>query len=156
MALVRILVDGFSLLHAWPEVAPRQPRHSAAARDELVHWLTQYQDAIGTPMTVIFDGTNAPSGTPKIPSRPEMEILYSPAGRTADDLIERATHRLLDFGDVLVVTDDNAERSTVLSLGGMTSGCTVFIDDLKSALGEIRLDLEHLNRRERHQFKRPR
>ena len=155
MALVRILVDGFSLLHAWPEVAPRQPRHSAAARDELVHWLTQYQDAIGTPMTVVFDGTGAPSGTPKVPSRPEMEILYSPVGRTADDLIERATHRLLNFGDVLVVTDDNAERETVLSLGGMTSGCVGFIGDLKSLLGEMKLDLEHLNRRERHQFKRP-
>ena len=156
MALVRILVDGFSLLHAWPEVAPRQPRHSAAARDELVHWLTQYQDAIGTPMTIVFDGTNAPSGTPKVHSRPELEILYSPAGRTADDLIERATHRLLDFGDVLVVTDDNAERETVLSLGGMTAGCTVFITDLKSALGEMTLDLQYLNRRERHRFHRPR
>ena len=100
MGLLRILVDGFSLLHAWPEVAPRQPRHSAAARDELVHWLTQYQDAITTPITVVFDGTGAPAGTPKIPSRPEMEILYSRAGQTADDVIERATHRLLDYDDV--------------------------------------------------------
>ena len=28
MALVRILVDGYSLLHNWPELAPGQPRHS--------------------------------------------------------------------------------------------------------------------------------
>ena len=155
MGLIRILVDGFSLLHAWPEVAPRQPRHSAAARDELVHWLTQYQDAIRTPITVVFDGTGAPAGTPKISSRPEMEILYSRAGQTADDVIERATHRLLDYGDVLVVTDDNAERTTVLSLGGHTASCAMFIGDLQGALGETRLDLEHLNRRERNLFKRP-
>ena len=25
MALVRILVDGYSLLHAWPDLAPAQP-----------------------------------------------------------------------------------------------------------------------------------
>ena len=155
MGFLRILVDGFSLLHAWPEVAPRQPRHSAAARDELVHWLTQYQDAITTPITVVFDGTGAPAGTPKIPSRPEMEILYSRAGQTADDVIERATHRLLDYGEVLVVTDDNAERTTVMSLGGHTSSCAMFIADLRGALGETRLDLEHLNRRERTLFKRP-
>jgi hypothetical protein len=42
MALARILVDGYSLLHNWPELAPDQPRHSARARDELVYVLTRY------------------------------------------------------------------------------------------------------------------
>ena len=77
MALVRILVDGYSLLHNWPEIAPGQARHSAAARDELIHVLTRYRDAIGTPVTIVFDGSRAPSGTPKPQSSPEMEILYS-------------------------------------------------------------------------------
>src|SRR5437660_3054485 len=109
MALMRILVDGYSLLHNWPALAPGKPRHSAAAREELVHVLTQYRDAIGTPITVIFDGAGAPASTPKVESGPEMEILYSKAGRTADDVIERAAHRLSEFGEVLVVTDDYAE-----------------------------------------------
>ena len=56
MALVRILVDGYSLLHNWPELAPGQPRHSARAREELVHVLTRYHDATGKPVTVFFDG----------------------------------------------------------------------------------------------------
>ena len=51
MPLLRILVDGYSLLHAWPGIAPGRPRHSARAREELVHWLTQYQDAVRTPIT---------------------------------------------------------------------------------------------------------
>ena len=54
MALVRILVDGFSLLHNWPELAEGAPRYSEAARDALVEMLTQYQDANGTPVTVFF------------------------------------------------------------------------------------------------------
>src|SRR5450631_1639102 len=49
MALVRILVDGYSLLHNWPELAPGAARHSEAARDALVEMLTHYQDAKGTP-----------------------------------------------------------------------------------------------------------
>ena len=56
MALVRILVDGYSLLHNWPELAPGRARHSAAARDELIRRLTLYQDATGTPVTIFFDG----------------------------------------------------------------------------------------------------
>src|SRR5262245_57532350 len=89
MPLVRILVDGYSLLHNWPELAPGMPRHSAAARDELIHWLTLYRDAIGTPITIVFDGAGAPSGTPKPISTPDLEIFYSRAGQTADDVIER-------------------------------------------------------------------
>lgn len=54
MALVRILVDGYSLLHNWPELAPGKARHSAAARAELVHVLTQYHDATGTPLTIFL------------------------------------------------------------------------------------------------------
>ena len=54
MALLRILVDGYSLLHNWPELAPGHPRHSERARKELVHILTRFHDATGTPITVFF------------------------------------------------------------------------------------------------------
>src|SRR5205085_8812925 len=119
MALVRILVDGYSLLHNWPELAPGRPRHSAAARDELIQRLTKYQDAIETPITIFFDGGGAPTGTPAPSSTPELEVLYSRSGQTADQMIERAAHRFAPYGEVLAVTDDLAERDTVISLGGM-------------------------------------
>ena len=69
MPLVRILVDGFSLLHAWPELARGKARHSAAARDELVYALRRYGDSIGTPITVVFDGAGpAPNVGIELPS----------------------------------------------------------------------------------------
>src|SRR5213594_1258868 len=156
MALVRILVDGYSLLHNWPELAPGKPRHSAAARDELVRVLTQYRDAVDTPMTIIFDGAGAPPGTPKSPSTSELEILYSKAGQTADDVIERVAHRMLSYGEVAVVTDDFAERDTVLSLGGMAWSCLNFIRMVESTLDELHRDLKRHNRKERERFQRSR
>src|SRR5215471_2382835 len=126
MSLVRILVDGYSLLHNWPELARGFPRHSATAREELIHRLRQYQDAIGTPITIFFDGAGAPPGTPSALSKPELEGLYSKPGQTADQLIERAAHRFAVYGEVLAVTDDNAERETVMSMGGSASSCLNF------------------------------
>ena len=152
MALVRILVDGYSLLHNWPQLARRKPRHSAAAREELIHVLTQYRDAISTPITVVFDGAGARTSAPKVESSPELEILYSKAGQTADDVIERAAHRLSEFGEVLVVTDDYAERDTVLSLGGMASSCLNFIQTIETTLAELKRDLKRHNRKERVRF----
>jgi predicted RNA-binding protein with PIN domain len=153
MALVRILVDGYSLLHGWPELAPGKARHSAAARDELIHQLTQYRDTVGTPITVIFDGSGAPSGTPKTVSTPEMEVLYSKSGQTADDMIERAAYRLSKYGEVLVVTDDYDERDTVIGMGAMASSCLSFIQMIESAMTELQSDIKHHNRRERNRFK---
>jgi predicted RNA-binding protein with PIN domain len=156
MALVRILIDGYSLLHNWPELAPGKPRHSAAARNELIHIITQYQDAIGTPITIFFDGSGAPLGTPGALSTPEVEVLYSKAGQTADQMIERATHRFGEYGEILAVTDDFAERDTVISLGGSTSSCLSFIRAIENTLAELADDIKDHNRRERHKFQRRR
>ena len=154
MALVRILVEGYSLLHNWPELARGRPRHSQAARDDLIQRLTLYQDAIGTPITIFFDGGGAPKGTPAALSTPEMEVLYSRSGQTADDMIERATHRFSPYGEVLAVTDDRLERDTVISLGGMASSCWNFIQTVESTLAEQTDDIKHHNRKERHRFQR--
>jgi predicted RNA-binding protein with PIN domain len=151
MALVRILVDGYSLLHQWPDLAPGKPLHSAVAREELINRLTQYYDAAGTPVTIIFDGASGP--VVEFPSTPEVEILYSRVGQTADQIIERVTHRLVSYGEVLVVTDDLAERDTVTSVGGMTSSCLNFIRTVENALNDLEREITNLNRREREKFK---
>jgi uncharacterized protein len=154
MALVRILVDGYSLLHSWPELAPGRPRHSAAAREELIHVLTLYRDASGTPITIFFDGSGSAKGPPESTSASAVEILFSKAGQTADQMIERAAHRFKPYGEVMAVTDDNAERETVIALGGSASSCWNFIQTVQSALAELQDDIKHHNRKERNQFKR--
>ena len=154
--MVRILVDGYSLLHDWPELAPGWARHSAAARDELIARLTLYQDIAGTPITIFFDGAGAPAGTPRPHSTPEVEVLYSRRGQTADQMIERAAHRFSPYGEVLAVTNDVAERETVISVGGLASSCFNFIQTVERALSEVADDLRTHNRTERHRFQRAR
>ena len=154
MSLVRILVDGYSLLHNWPELAPGRARHSAAARDALVEQLTHYWDVTGTPLSIFFDGS-FPRGTgPQVHSSPEVEVLFSSGGQTADDLIERAAARFRDYGEVLVVTDDIAERETVIAFGASAASCDNFIAMVKSALAELAQDLKRHNRDEKNRFKR--
>ena len=153
MALARILVDGYSLLHNWPELAPGAPRHSARAREELIHVLTRYHDATGEPVTIVFDGAGAPPDAPQAESSRELEILFSRAGQTADQIIERAAHRFQAHGEVLVVTDDRAERDTVIGFGGAAVSCADFVRRVEEALTELRDDLRNHNRKERTRFK---
>ena len=153
MGLVRILVDGYSLLHSWPEVAPGRPRHSAAARDELIRRLTLYQDTIHTPITIFFDGSGPKRGAATDTDVSHVEVLYSQGGQTADDLIERAAYRFAAYGEVLAVTDDQAERETVISVGGLASSCDNFVRDVENTLAELTHEIKNHNRRERLRFR---
>ena len=154
MPLIRILVDGFSLLHRWPAVCAGKPPHSASARDALVTRLTHYQDAVGTPVTIFFDGRGAPAGVPKASGSRRVEVLYSPAGKTADDLIERVAFRIKAYGHALVVTDDLAERDSVMASGAWVASCANFIAQVDAELGDLAVDLKLHNQRERDRFRR--
>jgi len=153
MSLVRLLIDGYSLLHNWPELAPRQPRHSAAARADLVHVLTRYQDAVGTPITIFFDGSGAPPNIPKPESNGVVEVIFSGPGKTADDLIERAAHRFQPYGEIMAVTDDNAERDIVIGLGGHACSCENFIRMIESEMTDFQNTLKHYNRKEQNRYR---
>ncbi len=154
MALARILVDGYSLLHNWPELAPGQPRHSERARAELLQVLTRYHDSTGEPITVFFDGAGGRRDLPQNEPVGAVEVLFSRAGQTADQMIERAAHRFAAHGEVLVVTDDRAERDTVNGFGGAVASCANFIRMIEAALTELQDELRDHNRRERNRFKR--
>jgi predicted RNA-binding protein with PIN domain len=155
MALVRILVDGYSLLHNWPELAPGAARHSERARDALTGMLQEYQDACGTPVTVFFDGQGARRRRPENLGENAVEILFSGTGQTADDLIERAAHRFQDYGEVLVVTDDFAERETVSAANASVASCANFIRMIDQALTQLQDNLNRHNRAARNSFRRP-
>jgi predicted RNA-binding protein with PIN domain len=154
MALVRILVDGYSLLHSWPELARGHARHSATARDELVNILRRYSDAVQTPITVVFDGGGHRGTRQEMQSTTQVEILYSRAGQTADQIIERVTHRMKPYGEVLVVTNDHAERDTVIAMGGFAASCESFIETMDGALRDLEREVQHYNSAEKRRYKR--
>ena len=155
MGIVRILVDGYSLLHHWPELATGRARHSFHARDALVAALTQYQDSSGTPVTLIFDGGGAPPDTPKNETAKDgIEVLFSKKGQTADQIIERVAHLMKPYGEVLAVTNDYAERETVISLGGSACSCENFLDMLNDTVDDMHVGVTQHNKRERKGYRR--
>ena len=154
MAVVRILVDGYSLLHSWHDLVPDAPRHSARAREALIRVLTQYADSVGTPVTLFFDGAGAPKDVPKNISTDSLEVVFSRDSKTADDLIERTAYRLKPYGEALAVTNDFAERDTVISMGGLAQSCEDFVHDIDRVLKERDDFVKTHNRREANRYKR--
>src|SRR5271170_7942185 len=117
-----ILVDGYSVLHAWPRFTTRKSRQMSLQqrREMLVVMLRQYADHHHRRVTVVFDGYAAKHKPEVAEPKRGVEVLFSDKGKTADDLIERLVGQSEHRADMVVVTSDNMERRTVESLGAQS------------------------------------
>jgi predicted RNA-binding protein with PIN domain len=77
-----LIVDGHSIIFAWPELRKLHGRRTALARDELVKQLTAYQDASGVRVVAVFDGKGVKSNEATVPGG--IQVFYSASGQTAD------------------------------------------------------------------------
>jgi len=51
-----LIVDGHSVIFAWPELRALHKRRTASAREQLTKILTEYQDFTGIQVVLVFDG----------------------------------------------------------------------------------------------------
>ncbi len=110
-----LVVDGHSIIFAWPELRLLHNRRPSLAREALIKRLRDYQDWTGVRAVVVFDGRGPKVSQTSDPG--EIQIFYSPHGRTADALIERLAAKYSADFDFLVATSDRLERETVLASG---------------------------------------
>lgn len=110
-----LIVDGHSIIFAWPELRKIHDRRTSSAREMLVRQLRDYQDWTGVRVVVVFDGTGTAVDAQSHPG--EIQIFYSRAGQTADSVVERLASKYGSEFQLLVATDDYLEQETVAACG---------------------------------------
>ncbi|HMG03913.1 MAG TPA: NYN domain-containing protein [Chthoniobacterales bacterium] len=110
-----LLVDGHSVIFAWPELRALHGRRTSLARDALIKKLRDYQDWTGVRVAVVFDGKGAAVSVSSDPG--EIQIFYSADGQTADSIIERLASKYAPRFKVLVATSDLLEQETASASG---------------------------------------
>ena len=142
-----VLVDGYSVLHAWPKLRRAAGRSLEQQRDALVRVLRQYGDARHCRVTVVFDGYAAKRKPEAVEPTPGVEVLFSGAGKTADDVIERLVEQAERRERVEVVTSDNMERQTVESMGAHSVSAESFEVEVDTTLQELARTVRQYGRR---------
>lgn len=127
-----LIVDGHSVIFAWPELRRLHDRRTSLARDALVKQLRDYQDWTGVHVVVVFDGKGSEIGAIADPG--EIQIFYSRAGQTADSIVERLASKYGERFKLLVATDDYLEQETA----GASGAECISAEALRALLGEAR------------------
>jgi uncharacterized protein len=139
-----LIVDGHSVIFAWPELRALHSKKTASARDQLIKLLTEYQDFTGIHVVVVFDGRGATVSQETQPGG--IQIFYSSSGHTADDIVERLVAKYGKMYPITVATSDHLEQQTAITFG---ADC-ISADGLRELLESARRDFaQEMKRRER-------
>lgn len=127
-----LIVDGHSIIFAWPGLRKLHQRRSSLAREALTKQLQHYQDWTGVLVVIVFDGKGRMVDTSSDPG--EVQVVYSRHGQTADAIIERLASKYAECFDLTVATADLGEAETVHACGAEW----ISPDSLRELLAETR------------------
>lgn len=127
-----LIVDGHSIVFAWPELRKLHARRPSLARDELIKRLRHYQDWTGVRVAVVFDGQGPRVTEESDPN--DVQIFYARRGQSADAIVERLASRYASRFEITVATSDSLEKETVNASG---ANC-ISPDGLRQRLEETR------------------
>lgn len=143
-----LLVDGYNVIHAWPDLKDLASVSFDGAREKLMEILKDYQGYTGEDVTVVFDAYRVSGGSGSHSRSGRLEVVFTRENETADRYIERRAMELSGTCQVKVVTSDQAEQMLALGTGALVYSSRRFLE----ILGEVRrqglADLERRTERE--------
>ena len=147
-----LIVDGYNLLFAWPELEEMAAIDIGLARQRLIEILGNYASFRNVEMVLVFDGYKA-KGNPGEKSRWEtVQIVYTKEGQTADAYIEALAAKIGSSYTARVVTSDALVQLSIFRSGLLRMSARELRESVESAQGEISALLEELRRKENRKF----
>ncbi|HDU7439164.1 NYN domain-containing protein [Listeria monocytogenes] len=114
-----LLVDGYNVIGAWPELSYLKDRDLEAARDKLVEWMAEYQSYTGYRVVVVFDAQFA-RGVKRKSKKYQVEVVFTHEDETADEYIEQKAIEWKNVRtQIMVATSDYTEQWAIFGQGAL-------------------------------------
>ncbi len=137
----RLIIDGYSLLYRDPALARLRQGDFRQARESLIRRIDRLSSALAPLVELVFDGRD--QGSREQVDVTALHLVYSPAPRTADALIEEMVASANDPAGICVVTSDRLERDVVTAAGAEAMSCAAFLDRLDELERVVQRTLKH-------------
>ena len=112
-----LLVDGYNIIHAWPELKELAAVNLDAARTSLQDTLCNYQGYKKCQVIVVFDGYKVKGNPGTVVPYHNIHVVFTKEAETADQYIEKTVHEIGRKHRVTVATSDGLEQVIILGQG---------------------------------------
>ena len=110
----RLIVDGYNIIFAWPELAALKDVNLQDARELLIATLADYAAMTRQKVTVVFDSHRRPDAEASEQTVSGVQVIYSGRKTSADHVIERLLFDARASDEVTVATSDALQRDLAL------------------------------------------
>ncbi len=112
-----LLVDGYNIVFAWPELAELAKDNLVGARGRLLDILCNYQAVKRCTLIVVFDAYRVAGHATEALDYHNIHVVYTKEAETADQYIERFAHTHGRKYYVRVATSDGLEQMIIRGEG---------------------------------------
>lgn len=145
MRMTVLLVDGYNVIGAWPELDTLRKDDFATARDRLIDKMGEYQAFTGWRVIVIFDAHLAP-GIERKSKQSRVEVIFTKENETADERIERLVSVYKNVKtNVYVATSDYTEQWTIFQKGALRKSSRELYKEVEAMERDIASELSESN-----------
>ncbi|WP_027399002.1 translation factor GTPase family protein [Anaerovorax odorimutans] len=113
-----LLVDGYNIIHDWPELKELIVDNMEGARMKLLEILSNYQGICQCKIIVVFDAYRVLGHREEILDYNNIHVVYTREAQTADQYIEKFTHDNHKKYNITVATSDGLQQIIVRGVGG--------------------------------------
>src|SRR5438094_3589363 len=110
----RLIVDGYNIIFAWPELSAVKDVKLEDARDLLISVLADYAAMTRQKVTVVFDSHRRPDAEASTQTVNGVQVVYSGRKTSADHVIERLLFEEQASNEVTDATYVAAKRHLAL------------------------------------------
>ncbi len=114
-----LLVDGYNVIGAWPELQKLKRENLEDARNLLLDKMAEYQARTGFRVIVIFDAYDV-NGTETTFKKAKVEVIFTKKNQTADEKIEQLAIQMKKVTvQIHVATSDYTEQWAIFGQGAL-------------------------------------
>ena len=144
-----LLVDGYNIIFAWPELKSLAETNLDSARIRLQDILCNYQGFKKCRVILVFDGYKVKGNPGEVLKYHNIHVIFTKEAETADQYIEKVTQEIGRTHHVRVATSDSAEQLIILGHGALRVSARIFKAEVEQAEGQISDILDRNNRQEK-------
>ncbi|WP_338471315.1 NYN domain-containing protein [Niallia sp. XMNu-256] len=139
-----LLVDGYNIIGAWPELQELKMKDLSAARDLLVEKMAEYQGFTGYKVIVVFDAYGV-HGLEKKYKNYQIDVIFTKENETADERIEKLAIALSNRKtQVHVATSDFTEQWAIFGQGALRKSARELLIEMESIENAIGKKVKHI------------